>query len=461
MSVWAPGMGWFDGWNVDPSTGERLGFNPRTSEFPGYVPISGTPDEYRAIPAYARVLRDGDFVQKDGQWYMSTDAQGRTSAVMERTGGLGKMLNNGAGFWTLAGLGMGGALGGAFPGIDAAGMSIPAGQSGILSQLGLSNPLSNIPQSIKNLFSATPISGGGGAESLIGGAAADTLGGAAGEFGLAPAGSGIGGVGAGGTGFGTGGLGLSAAGLGGATMGLGGYGLVPATAAGAGAAVATAGSIWGPIATIGSSIIGGLLQNNAVTNAANQAAGAQTAASSAGQAELRRQFDAVQALLKPYVDAGTGSLVGQLDLLGLRGPQAQQTAIQGLENSPAFTSLTQQGENAMLQNASATGGLRGGNLQGALAKFRPELLAKLIDRQYSNLGGITSMGANAAAGVGNAGMTTGVDIARLLQQQGSSQAGLALARGGADARMYADIAGGIGQFAGMGGFEKLPNLNLF
>jgi hypothetical protein len=138
-------MDWFDGWDLD-SEGNRTRFNPRTDEMPGYIPISGTPGEYKAIPAYAKVLRDGDFTQRNGQWYMSTDAQGRASSVMERTGGLGKMLNNGAGFWALAGAGLGGALGGAFPGIDVAtGASIPAGQTGILSQLGLQNPFSNLP----------------------------------------------------------------------------------------------------------------------------------------------------------------------------------------------------------------------------------------------------------------------------------------------------------------------------
>jgi hypothetical protein len=62
------------------------------------------------------------------------------------------------------------------------------------------------------------------------------------------------------------------------------------------------------------------------------------------------------------------------------------------------------------QTPRATGGLRGGNVQAALGQFQPQLLAQLIDQQYSRLGGLTSIGQNAAAGVGNAGMSTGNSI---------------------------------------------------
>ncbi|WP_449405980.1 hypothetical protein [Massilia phosphatilytica] len=37
--------------------------------------------------------------------------------------------------------------------------------------------------------------------------------------------------------------------------------------------------------------------------------------------------------------------------------------------APRFQALQQQGNDAILANASATGGLRGGNVQGALGQF--------------------------------------------------------------------------------------------
>ena len=200
-------------------------------------------------------------------------------------------------------------------------------------------------------------------------------------------------------------------------------------------------------------------------DAANTAAGAQDRATTAGIAQQNKQFEAIQKLLAPYSQAGTGvdgkggSLQAQQNLLGLGGNAAQQKAISGIQNSAQFGALAQQGENAILQNASATGGLRGGNTQGALAQFRPALLSGLIDQQYQRLGGLTSIGQNAAAGVGNVGMSTGDQITGLLQQQGAAQAGNALAQGQAQANMYGGIGGSIGTFAGMGGFKGLSGGN--
>lgn len=211
---------------------------------------------------------------------------------------------------------------------------------------------------------------------------------------------------------------------------------------------------WVAVAVAGGTLLSGYLSSEAQSDASASAAQVQGDATAAGIAEKRRTFDAVQALLKPYVDAGGESLTGQKNLIGLNGAQPQQAAIAGLEGSPEMTALTQQGENAILQNASATGGLRGGNVQAALAKFRPQLLAQLINQQYSRLGGITSLGQNAAAMTGNAGMGTGTDIANLLQQGGAAQAGNYLAQGKAEANMWGNTAGAIGQFAGLGGFGK-------
>src|SRR5206468_3591196 len=83
----------------------------------------------------------------------------------------------------------------------------------------------------------------------------------------------------------------------------------------------------------------------------------------------------------PNAGGGTtgGSLGAQQDILGLNGPDAQQAAINRLQTMPAFTSALTLGENRILQNASATGGLRGGNTQGALAYFAPSLLAQQIN----------------------------------------------------------------------------------
>lgn len=202
-------------------------------------------------------------------------------------------------------------------------------------------------------------------------------------------------------------------------------------------------------AVVGSTVVGGVMSSKAQKSAAKTAANAQIDASEMAVEEQRRQFDAVQKLLKPYADAGLSGLSGQQDLLGINGTAAQQAAINNINNSSEMQTYLQQGENAILQNASATGGLRGGNTQAALAQFRPQLLNQLINQRYQNYAGLTSLGQNAAAGTGNAGMQTASNISNLYQQTGAAQAGAALAQGQASANMWNAVTGAIGQVAGM------------
>jgi hypothetical protein len=197
----------------------------------------------------------------------------------------------------------------------------------------------------------------------------------------------------------------------------------------------------------GTAIMAGssLLSSSISSRAAGKAAGQQADAAQAGIEEQRRQFDKLQELLAPYVQAGQPALQAQQALLGLGGPEAQQQAIAGLEGSPMFQALARQGEEAMLQQASATGGLRGGNLQGALAQFRPQMLAQAIEDQYSRLGGMTALGQQSATGVGTAGMQSAGQIAGLLGQQGAARAGGTLGR----AAPFAQLFNMPAQFYGM------------
>lgn len=204
-------------------------------------------------------------------------------------------------------------------------------------------------------------------------------------------------------------------------------------------------------AVAGAAIVGGVASADAQRKAGNKAADAQMASADKGIAEQQRQFDAIQELLKPYVTAGTGALTGQQNLLGLNGNDAQQQAITALQSSPQFTSMLKQGETSILQNASATGGLRGGNTQSALAQFSPALLAATINDQYAKLGGISSMGLGAATQTGNFGQAASNNVTQLLQQQGAAQAGAYLNQGKQTANMWNAASNAIGSYFGAGG----------
>lgn len=258
-------------------------------------------------------------------------------------------------------------------------------------------------------------------------------------------------------------------------------------------------------AVVGGAVVGAVATNAAGKRqaaAASSAADAQTQQAYAAMDQQQAQFDRVQELLNPYVQAGSGgqfdagaylranpdvaadpyfsqnpeahynnfgkfegrspgtmgALQQQQNLIGLNGAEAQGRAISGIENSPYFSGLVKQGESAILQNASATGGLRGGNTQGALAQFRPNMLAAAIDQQYQRLGGLVNIGQNAAAGVGNAGQAMAGANSGLLSQVGAAQAGNYLAQGRAQAQGINGIASAFGTgAAGLSSYFNQPS----
>ncbi len=244
---------------------------------------------------------------------------------------------------------------------------------------------------------------------------------------------------------------------------------------------------------------GGLIGSQMTSSATRSASETQAGAAQAGIDEQRRQNEAVQQLLAPYVQAGGGALGAyapyqaagagalptlqqfaaggvpafeqQQALAGLRGPEAERAAIERISGGEQFKALEQQGRQSLLSSASATGGLRGGNLQGALAQFSPALLSNLIEKQYGRLGGLAATGGNvaqglassglsatgelarigqaSAAGVGTAGSQTGANIAALLGNQGAAQAGGIMGQSQAFnfPGMFGTIAGRLPAFA--------------
>jgi len=201
---------------------------------------------------------------------------------------------------------------------------------------------------------------------------------------------------------------------------------------------------WGIVAGAAVGLVGSVISSDAQRSAGNKAADAQTRAAQLGIDEQKRQFDAIQKLLSPYVTGGTAAFGAQGDLAGLNGADKQKAAIDAIQSSPAFTAALAQGNNSILANASATGGLRGGNTQAALGQFAPALLAQAINDQFGRLGGLSSIGENAAAMTGNSGMHTADAISQLLQSQGAAGAGAALSAGNANATLVNGLTGAIG-----------------
>lgn len=219
--------------------------------------------------------------------------------------------------------------------------------------------------------------------------------------------------------------------------------------------------------------IGGITGASQAGEAAEKAGKTQASAAQAGIEETRRQFDKMMEVLapyskagvaainrlRPYEQAGVGALEAQQALAGLKGPEAQRAAIDQIASSPQLQAQIEQGERALLQRASATGGLRGGNIQEALAQFRPQMLSDLINQQYGRLGGFTQLGSQtatnlaqigqaSAAGQASGALRTGESIAGLLGEKGAARAGGILGQGGVVGQTFGDLLSIVGAVSG-------------
>jgi hypothetical protein len=221
----------------------------------------------------------------------------------------------------------------------------------------------------------------------------------------------------------------------------------------------------GTALAVGGSVLGASSKKKAAKSAAQADIRAQEMAIE----EQRRQFDETVELLRPFVETGQEAMYGlqpytepglyameqQAAIAGLMGPEAQAAQIAQIESDPLYQATVRQGEEAILQQASATGGLRGGNIQGALAQFRPQMLREEIDKTYGRLGGFTALGQGtqldiarlgqaAAAGQAQVGQTASSNIQQALANQGAAQAGYRTARGQAQSDMIGGLAGILG-----------------
>ena len=211
-------------------------------------------------------------------------------------------------------------------------------------------------------------------------------------------------------------------------------------------------------------VVGGITGAKQAGQAAERAGQVQAGAAEAGIAENRRQFDKLVELMSTYVAVGAPGIEGmkpfqeagikafdqQQALSGLLGEARQREEIDKLSRSAEFQALTSQGEEALLQRASATGGLRGGNIQAALAQFRPQMLSQQIETQLGRLGGfagtsldisdrLAAMGQAAAAGQAAAGMGSAGSIGTLLGQAGAARAGGIMGKGSIVGQTFGDM----------------------
>lgn len=177
-------------------------------------------------------------------------------------------------------------------------------------------------------------------------------------------------------------------------------------------------SLFSALLPIGGSILSSALGAKSAGNAASQ----MSQAFQKGIEGTNEQFDATKANIDPFIQAGTTGLDQYQAGLGLLGKDAQSKFYSDYQQSPAQQYQMQQGEQAILRNAAATGGLQGGNVLQALQQHGMGIASQGIENQMNRLSGLSGQGLSAGLGLGNLGAQKSANIANLLGQQGQAMA---------------------------------------
>ena len=177
-------------------------------------------------------------------------------------------------------------------------------------------------------------------------------------------------------------------------------------------------ALLGPV--IGAGVSGGL----GLLGSAGQASAARAA-----QQQAQQQFQQQRQDLAPYREAGLAPLKAQGDLLGLNGQPAADAAMANFQSSPGYQFQLDQGLRAVDSGAAASGMLRSGAALKAEQTFGQGLANTDFTNYYNRLMGLSTLGANAAAG--------GAQTA-----QGAASA--ALGGGTAQSSIYGNAASSLG-----------------
>lgn len=214
----------------------------------------------------------------------------------------------------------------------------------------------------------------------------------------------------------------------------------------------------------GAAIVGAVSSDRAASKAAKATKNAADKSTALQQAQFERGLQEVA----PFRQAGVGALAAlssaanePVQQFSYRDPAA---FLNEYWSSPEFQALNSQATDQILRSSSATGGLRSGDANAALARSAPLLGIDALQRmnqqdvtafginqgaisdRFNRLYGLSSMGANVASG----NQTAGMNFA-------SSAGQNAMMAGNAQANAYGQRANAIGGLASDLGSVYLGN----
>ena len=157
--------------------------------------------------------------------------------------------------------------------------------------------------------------------------------------------------------------------------------------------------------------------------AGHEAAGATRDASNAAVAEQQSALQQQAELSAPYRAVGQDA-IGQYEALLGTGPGSNaQTIQQALANTPGYQFTQQQGQQGILNAASASGGVSGNTLT-ALDRYNTDLADQTYQNALHNAQGAVGMGQAAAAGQAQNVGQAASNISSTLVNQGNNIANI-------------------------------------
>jgi hypothetical protein len=152
------------------------------------------------------------------------------------------------------------------------------------------------------------------------------------------------------------------------------------------------------------------------------AAQLQAEAADLAREQQQAQFETTQEQFKPFQQAGVRALDQQQLLLGLRGVPEQEQALREFRVSPGQAFLRQRGEQALLRQSAAIGGLGGGQVRSELQQQGIGFAQQDLQNQLARLGSIAGQGQAATSNVAGFGAQAAGQMGQLGMQGAQAQA---------------------------------------
>lgn len=211
---------------------------------------------------------------------------------------------------------------------------------------------------------------------------------------------------------------------------------------------------WIAVAVVGTAAV----TTGAQAYGANKAAKASKSAANTQAAAEQRSLDYMmerEAIPQFYREQALQSLGGLYGMQGYQGEDGEEVApgitkaqmVQQIQQDPFYMDLVGLGEDAILRNASATGGLRSGATNEALARNNQDVLRGLYAERVAGLTGMANLPSYAPQIAGQ--------MAGIGQTQAQGIIGAAQAKQ-AGYEAIGNFAGQVGGafIGGLGGFGK-------